>query len=498
MRQPFRPAANARKARPAGGVPRRLDATGAHVIEHLLHAFTAHRWAEGEQGVKNRAESIDVAARIDGFVRPTRLLWRHEMRGADERVGRCHRGVFLLPHRAHDSALDPVRVHRALRSFFVDDFGEPPIHHQHFAKVADHDVRRLQVAVDDALRVRESNGVADFLEERQQPCQWEALERGGIAERQLFQHVVQGGAFHELHRVENLVAFIHPELMHRDDVRMLELRGDLCLFDEAQQIGFRLAGELHFHGDRALRGEVAGAEDHAHATLRDRRADRIFALTVKLFRQQPSHSGSLGRERVERAAGKLATAHLQRDRRAELHLLAGEKPRATFHPSAIDECAGRAAEILDEDLVVMDGKLSVLPRHGRIIHLDVGTAAADHVVSRGDQPLGDHPAISSNGHLGFGNVHKSRCRGQCQPACRLAPRRTSTNTARAWPHRSLPPPLLAFLELFSQMIRQPQNERRERERRIRGGDEGKHRHVRDVEILVAFVAEILIHDAQAR
>jgi hypothetical protein len=41
---------------------------------------------------------------------------------------------------------------------------ETPVHHQHLAVVAEHDVLGLQIAVDDALAVREGERVADLLE----------------------------------------------------------------------------------------------------------------------------------------------------------------------------------------------------------------------------------------------------------------------------------------------------------------------------------------------
>ena len=42
-----------------------------------------------------------------------------------------------------------------------------PVEHEHLAEAADHDVRRLEVAMDDAGRVRERDGLDDALEHRE-------------------------------------------------------------------------------------------------------------------------------------------------------------------------------------------------------------------------------------------------------------------------------------------------------------------------------------------
>ena len=47
-------------------------------------------------------------------------------------------------------------------------FREPPVHHLHFAELADHDVRRLQVAVNDPARVREPDRLTDLCERPKQ------------------------------------------------------------------------------------------------------------------------------------------------------------------------------------------------------------------------------------------------------------------------------------------------------------------------------------------
>ena len=48
--------------------------------------------------------------------------------------------------------------------------GDAPVHDLDLAEVADHDVRRLQVAVDHPLRVGVADGLGDLLEDREQPA----------------------------------------------------------------------------------------------------------------------------------------------------------------------------------------------------------------------------------------------------------------------------------------------------------------------------------------
>ena len=49
--------------------------------------------------------------------------------------------------------------------------GQPPVHDLHLAERADHDVERLEVAVDDALGVGEADGLGDLLEDLHEPRQ---------------------------------------------------------------------------------------------------------------------------------------------------------------------------------------------------------------------------------------------------------------------------------------------------------------------------------------
>lgn len=65
----------------------------------------------------------------------------------------------------------PVAMPGRSRAAAGQNLGEAPVHHEHFTKLAHHDVLRLEVPVDDALRVRKGDRVANLLEDGQQGVQ---------------------------------------------------------------------------------------------------------------------------------------------------------------------------------------------------------------------------------------------------------------------------------------------------------------------------------------
>ena len=127
------------------------------------------------------------------------------------------------------------------------DLGQAPVHDLDLAEGADHDVGRLQVAVDDAPAVGEADRLADLLERLQQP-----RPVGGL-------HLVgQGLPGDELHGQERGAVGQRAEGVDRRDARVLQLGGDLRLADEAVGVG---PGQQDLEGDVAVEGEVAGGED---------------------------------------------------------------------------------------------------------------------------------------------------------------------------------------------------------------------------------------------
>jgi hypothetical protein len=90
--------------------------------------------------------------------------------------------------------------------------GDSPVEHQHFAELADHHVRRLQIAMDDGVRVGERNGIADA-KEHAEP----------LADVPPGAHpAIQPIAAHQLHRVEEAAVGKFAEVMDGDNPGVFE------------------------------------------------------------------------------------------------------------------------------------------------------------------------------------------------------------------------------------------------------------------------------------
>ena len=147
---------------------------------------------------------------------------------------------------------------------------EAPVHHEHFAVVAEHHVFRLQIAMDHAAGVGEGHRVGHAQQDAQV-----------LVELLLVDHLVPGRAVDALHRVEQRACVVRAEVVDRHDVRVVELAGDDRFGDEL--VALLLAdlgrGLEHLHGDGAGDRRLMGRVDHAHAAL----ADDVQQLVVGHF-----------------------------------------------------------------------------------------------------------------------------------------------------------------------------------------------------------------------
>ena len=189
--------------------------------------------------VQDRAQQVDVAGLVDALDRAAGHFRRHVGRRAAQAVGLVH-GVDV-----GELGRDPRQA---------------PVHHQHFAVVAEHDVFRLQVAMNHAAGVGEGHRVGHAQQDAQV-----------LVELLLVDHLVPRRAVDALHRVEQRAFVVRAQVVNRHDVRMVELAGDDRFGDELvalvlADLGRRLE-HLHGHGagDRRLMGRV----DHAHAAFAD-------------------------------------------------------------------------------------------------------------------------------------------------------------------------------------------------------------------------------------
>ena len=162
----------------------------------------------------------------------------------------------LVCVRADERIRRHRRRTRLVRGFLAGQiFGQPPVHDLHFAERSDHHVRRLQVAVDDAPAVSEADRLAYLREGLQQPRpvgghhlggqslpgdQFQCQERGAVGER--------------------------AEGVDGRDAGVRQPGGDLRLADEPVGRG---TGQQHLDGDIAVKTEVVGGEDLAHAAAGD-------------------------------------------------------------------------------------------------------------------------------------------------------------------------------------------------------------------------------------
>ena len=102
----------------------------AHVlVRDRNRGLTGEWWAASEHFVKHNAGRVKISASIDRFA--TCLFWRKVLRGADD-AGCVSLGCRAVAHSS----------------------GDTKVHDLHQAGVGDHDVRRLDVAVNDAGLVR--------------------------------------------------------------------------------------------------------------------------------------------------------------------------------------------------------------------------------------------------------------------------------------------------------------------------------------------------------
>lgn len=154
---------------------------------------------------------------------------------------------------------------------------QSPIHHQHLTELADHDVLRLEVAMQHALAVGEGDGVADFAEDAEQAREWEVAESFGDFFAQIGEDGLQRAAFDELHRVEQRQAVLPHDVVDGHDVRMRELREHLGLAQKAlPHAGVRIRFQQHhLDGHGAVQLPIPSLQHTAHAAAGDLRPELV-------------------------------------------------------------------------------------------------------------------------------------------------------------------------------------------------------------------------------
>ena len=202
------------------------------------------------------------------------LLGSHVRGRPDHRAGPRVARVGAGAHRADAARVAPAPERLLLvdDAPLVENLGQPPVHHLDLAEAADHHVRRLQVAVDDAPGVGVRHRLADLLEDREEPGPVVRRVFAGLQQRG------QGSAPDQLHRDIQPAVREPADLVDRDDTRVLELAADLGLLDEpADHLGVvAVLLQDDLDGQVAAEVDVPALEDRPHAAAGDL-ADQLVA-----------------------------------------------------------------------------------------------------------------------------------------------------------------------------------------------------------------------------
>ena len=139
----------------------------------------------------------------------------------------------------------------------VGQLGETEVEHLRVAARGDEDVRGLDVAMDDALRVCRIERVGDFDAELDDPIELERVSLDEMFERPPFE---------QLHH-EELLPLVLADVVDRADVRVIQRRRRARLALKALR-GRRVARQLgrqELDGDLPAEANILGAVDDAHA-----------------------------------------------------------------------------------------------------------------------------------------------------------------------------------------------------------------------------------------
>jgi hypothetical protein len=220
--------------------------------------------------------------RTDVVALAKRLLGSHVRRRAD------HLAVLRAQSVEHLGIGErAVRARRHVTAVRRQPARQPPVHHVHFAEVADHHVLGLQVAMDHSVAVRERDRLAHAAEHGQHALAWPRSVAGDFA----LEHIGQSRAAHALHREVRAGCGVETHLVDRDDARVVELAGDARFLVEAHHAarprGRIAAVAQHLEHEIAAEGAVARGEDRGHAARGQRmRVDLVIGVAIRTAAQR--------------------------------------------------------------------------------------------------------------------------------------------------------------------------------------------------------------------
>ena len=252
---------------------RRRNIAGEHLLADSADIALERRLA-GEDVEERGSETVDICRGADRR-RPVVLFRAHVGRGPGDATFDSGGGVDV--HRRHDDAL-LAAVPGAVIA--VDPRSQPPVENDHLTEFSEHDVGRLDVAMNHATVV----GVGDRLADQRELAEQLPVAGGPLAGRTVGMPPVmevgdrgsEGPARDQPHRVERSAIGSSPGDVHRDDVRVFELARDGGL--ELEALPQRLLGRRpvveKLHREAAPGGPVASGVDVAESTPTEPAVDR--------------------------------------------------------------------------------------------------------------------------------------------------------------------------------------------------------------------------------
>jgi len=287
LRQAAHHGARDRRGQPSIGRRLRLLA----FLEHRNRGRARQRMHAVQRFVERDAEAELIAARVD--VRAQQLLGRHVARRAEHGAGRGQIDEQRRAVRARHRSRTTQRVggRRRPAPGIVDPeqrAGEPEIGDTHAAIAADEHVVGFEVAVQQADRVRRHQAARRLVKH---------LEDLAPRPRPALQPRRQRVALDELHRDVDVLAVRprggdartcagrrgSPDVVDRDDVRVVELGDRLGLALQARARLFRVRAEVraqHLERDLAIELGIVRREHVAHAAGAERRQHEVAADAI--------------------------------------------------------------------------------------------------------------------------------------------------------------------------------------------------------------------------
>ena len=252
------------------------------LLVNLPPVDSAVRRPPRENLAQDAAEAEHIDPPIDPVDFPAGLFRREVRRGSEHRPhqrpgpGRIDRQGAAPPAPVRRVRARRVGRDREERVGLAQHLRQPPVHDLDHPERPDHDVRRLEVAVNHPLAVRVGDGLANLEEDG------EEVGQVGRSVRAAAEDLLQRLAAHQPHDEERPVVGGHAQFVDRDDPGVLQPAGDPGLFQKpADDFGLPLVF-LQEDLDRghALELDVPHLVDDAHAPAADHPPDEVPAGRV--------------------------------------------------------------------------------------------------------------------------------------------------------------------------------------------------------------------------